>query len=160
MQTDEGKLPLINNSVASQWQYTPVLLPGKSHGQRNTVGYSPLGRKESDTTERLHFHFSQTKLTQCGLRQGAAIGSSTGSWYASSEVKTDWRSEEQSVGYYGNWQKYLKGMNMVMWTWILHYQGDQKNTKLIWESEKMMRSFWGRLSLSWSQDNASKHRNM
>ena len=32
----------------------PVLLPGKSHGQRSLVGYSPWGRKESDTTERLH----------------------------------------------------------------------------------------------------------
>ena len=35
--------------------HTPVLLPGKSHGQRSLVGYSPWGRKESDTTERLHF---------------------------------------------------------------------------------------------------------
>ena len=26
-------------------------LPGKSHGQRSLVGYSPWGRKESDTTE-------------------------------------------------------------------------------------------------------------
>ena len=34
---------------------TPVLLPGKSHGQRSLVGYSPRGHKESDTTERLHF---------------------------------------------------------------------------------------------------------
>ena len=31
---------------------TPVLLPGKSHGQRSLVGYSPLGRKELDTTDR------------------------------------------------------------------------------------------------------------
>ena len=30
---------------------TPVFLPGESHGQRNLVGYSPLGSKESDTTE-------------------------------------------------------------------------------------------------------------
>ena len=34
---------------------TPVLLPGESHGRRSLVGYSPRGRKESDTTERLHF---------------------------------------------------------------------------------------------------------
>ena len=33
-------------------------LAGKSHGLRSLVGYSPWGRKESDTTERLHFHFS------------------------------------------------------------------------------------------------------
>ena len=27
-----------------------VFLPGKSHGQRNLVGYRPWGHKESDTT--------------------------------------------------------------------------------------------------------------
>ena len=37
---------------------TPALLPGKSHGQRSLIGYSPWGRKESDTTEWLHFNFS------------------------------------------------------------------------------------------------------
>ena len=36
---------------------TPVLLPGKSHGWRSLVGYSPWGRKESDMTEQPHFHF-------------------------------------------------------------------------------------------------------
>ena len=33
----------------------PVFLPGESHGRKSLVGYSPWGRKESDTTERLHF---------------------------------------------------------------------------------------------------------
>ena len=36
---------------------TPVLSPGESHGWRSLVGCSPRGRKESDTTERRHFHF-------------------------------------------------------------------------------------------------------
>ena len=40
-----------------KWQPTSVLLPGKSHGRRNLVGYSAWGCKESNTTERLHFHF-------------------------------------------------------------------------------------------------------
>ena len=44
--------------VSLQWQPTPVLLPGKSHGWRSLVGCSPWGRKESDVTERLPFHFS------------------------------------------------------------------------------------------------------
>ena len=47
-----GKIPWRRN-----WQPTPVFLPGKSHGRRSLVGYSPWGCKESDTTERLHFHF-------------------------------------------------------------------------------------------------------
>ena len=29
----------------------PVFLPGKSHGQRSLVGYSPQGHKELDMTE-------------------------------------------------------------------------------------------------------------
>ena len=35
-----------------------MLLPGKSYGWRSLVGCSPRGHKESDATERLHFHFS------------------------------------------------------------------------------------------------------
>ena len=41
-----------------RWQPTPVLLPGKSHGWRSLVGCRTWGREESDTIERLHFHFS------------------------------------------------------------------------------------------------------
>ena len=33
-------------------------MPGKSHGWRSLVGCRPWGREESDTTERLPFHFS------------------------------------------------------------------------------------------------------
>ena len=36
-------------------QPTLILLPGKFHGLRSLVGYSPWGCKKSDTTERLHF---------------------------------------------------------------------------------------------------------
>ena len=32
-----------------------IFLPGKSHGGRSLVGYSPWGHKELDTTEQLHF---------------------------------------------------------------------------------------------------------
>ena len=49
-----GKIPW-----RRKWQSTQVLLPGKSHGQRSLVGYSPWGHKKSDTTEQLHFHFFQ-----------------------------------------------------------------------------------------------------
>ena len=35
------------------WELTPVLLPGEPHGQKSLTDYSPRGRKESDTTERL-----------------------------------------------------------------------------------------------------------
>ena len=41
-----------------QWNSTPVLLRGKSHGWRRLVGCSSWGRWELDTTQWLHFHFS------------------------------------------------------------------------------------------------------
>ena len=41
-----GKIPWRRASLP-----TPVFLPGESPGQRSLVGYSPWGRKESDTTE-------------------------------------------------------------------------------------------------------------
>ena len=41
----------------TKWQPTPVFLPGKLHGQRSLVGYSPWGCKESDTlSEQLSRH--------------------------------------------------------------------------------------------------------
>ena len=46
----EGGLPW-----RRKWQPGPALLPGKSHGRRSLVGHNSWGRKESDTTERLHF---------------------------------------------------------------------------------------------------------
>jgi len=42
---------------------TPVFLPGKFHGQRSPVGYSPWGPKELDTTEQLTH--TQPWLTLC-----------------------------------------------------------------------------------------------
>ena len=52
-------MSLLFNMVSRRrkWQSTPALLPGKAHGQRSLIDYSPWGRKQSDTTERLHFHF-------------------------------------------------------------------------------------------------------
>ena len=73
-------------SQRRQWQPTPVLLPGKSHGQRSLVGCSPWGREESDTTERLHFHFSLSCIgrgngnpLQCSCLENPRDG---GAWWA------------------------------------------------------------------------------
>ena len=69
-----------------QWQPTPVLLPGKSHGRRSLVGCSPWGHEESDTTERLHFHFSLSRIgegngntLQCSCLENPRDG---GAWWA------------------------------------------------------------------------------
>ena len=69
-----------------RWHPTPVLLPGKSHGRRSLVGCSPWGHKESDTTERLHFHFSPSCIgegngnpLQCSCLENPKDG---GAWWA------------------------------------------------------------------------------
>ena len=49
---------------------TPVLLPEKSRGQRSLVSYSPLGCKESDSTEQAHTHilvFSSVQFSRSVL---------------------------------------------------------------------------------------------
>ena len=46
-----------------KWQPSPVFLPGKFHGQRSLVDYSPWGCKESDMSECTHTH-THTLLCQ------------------------------------------------------------------------------------------------
>ena len=74
------------NHWRRKWHPTPVLLPGKSHGQRSLVGCSPWGREESDTTEQLHFHFSLSCIgegngnpLQCSCLESPRDG---GAWWA------------------------------------------------------------------------------
>ena len=69
-----------------QWHPTPVLLPGKSRGQRSLVDCGPWGPKESDRTERLHFHFSLSRIgegngnpLQCSCLENPRDG---GAWLA------------------------------------------------------------------------------
>ena len=49
---DMSSIPGLRRSPERKWQPTLVFLPGKVHGQRSLVGYSPRGHKESDTTEQ------------------------------------------------------------------------------------------------------------
>jgi len=88
------------------WHPTPVVLPGKSHGWRSLVGCSPWGHEESDTTERLHFHFS---LWCIGERNGNPLQCSClenprdwGAWWtavygvAQSWTRLKWLSSSSS----------------------------------------------------------------
>ena len=45
-----GDTDLIPRQEEGNGNATPVFLPGKSHEQRNLIGYSPWGLKELDTT--------------------------------------------------------------------------------------------------------------
>ena len=62
-----GKIPW-----RRKWQPTPVL-PGKFHGLRSLVGYTPWGREELDMTERLHFHFPAGRVWGEGRAPGRRL---------------------------------------------------------------------------------------
>ena len=47
-----------------KWQPTPAFLPGKSHGQRSLVGYSPWGCKRVGMTELLKTHRSNEEFVE------------------------------------------------------------------------------------------------
>ena len=89
-----------------KWQPTPVLLPGKSHGQRSLVGYSPWGHKELDKTDWLHFKFH---FLSAGSNVPACLGTphqfvlwtneqtctkshfaSISSWHGGAETGVEW----------------------------------------------------------------------
>ena len=88
-----AKTPCLVSVVETSWfaefkhpSNTPVLFPGKSHGRRSLVGYRPWGCEESDTTERLHFHFSHSCIgegtgnpLQCSCLENPRDG---GAWWA------------------------------------------------------------------------------
>ena len=89
-----------------QWHPTSVLLPGKSHGQRSLVGYSPWGLEESDMTERLPFHFS---LSCIGEGNGSPLQCSC------LENPRDW----------GAWWAAIYGVAQS-WTWLKWFSSIQK----------------------------------
>ena len=100
-------LPLWFPTWRRQWHPTPVFLPGKSHGQRSLVGCRPWGREESDTTERLHFHFSLSctgkgngNPLQCSCLENPRDG---GAWWAAI----------YGVAQSRTWLKWLSNSSMV-----------------------------------------------
>jgi len=55
-----------------KWQPTPVFWPGKSHGQRSLVGYSPCSHKESDTTDQVT-NKPQIPVTRSGVEVRSSL---------------------------------------------------------------------------------------
>ena len=115
-----GKYSLLSHLPISRvrrrpWHPTPVLLPGKSHGRRSLVGCSPWGRKEWDTTEQLHFHFSLSCIgegngnpLQCSCLENPRDGESGGLLtMGSHRVGHDWSDLAAAayleLHYYNHW---------------------------------------------------------
>ena len=80
---DPGSIPGLGRSPGkgngNPLQYS--FLPGKFHGWKSLVGYSPWGCKESDTTEQLHWSVAH---------QGSPLLSLLNSQQDSSSKKPSW----------------------------------------------------------------------
>ena len=114
----------MHNNRRRRWHPTPVLLPGKSHGQRSLVGCGPWGREESDTTERLPFHFPLSCIgegngnpLQCSCLENPRDG---GAWWPAvcgvtqSQTRLKWLSSSSSM--HNNKQKEM----LYLCLYILH----------------------------------------
>ena len=62
--------------LKKEWLPILVFLPGKFHGQRSLSGYSPWGRKESDSTEQLTPSLSVIPVVVGKSQLGRSQGSS------------------------------------------------------------------------------------
>ena len=78
--------PRLNWWLAESWANQIAAFLFLNSGWRSLVGCSPWGRKESDTTERLHFHFSLSCIgegngnsLQCSCLENPRVG---GAWWA------------------------------------------------------------------------------
>ena len=138
-----------------QWHPTPVLLPGKSHGWRSLVGCSPWGLKESDTTERLHFHFS---LSCIGEGNGNPLQCSClenprdwGAWWAAiyrvaqsqtwlKWLSSSWEDKRQIPHSTQHWRNFniicpSYHWNLYFWQNVVHWRREWQTTSVFlpWE---------------------------
>ena len=108
-----------------QWHPTPVPLPGKSHGWRSLVGCCLCGCTESDTTERLHFHFSLSCIgegngnpLQCSCLENprgrevwwAAVYGVAQSQTQLKQLSSSSSSSYNMAQFYGEWVAGLQGL--------------------------------------------------
>ena len=125
-----------------QWNPTPVLLPGKSHGQRSLVGCSPWGREESDMTARLHFHVSLLRTgegngnpLQCSCLENPRDG---GAWWAAVYGVAQSRTRLKRLSSSSSILKYCLWSGLLPFIILVHTQemGDTLTKKSKAEGKK------------------------
>ena len=104
-----------------KWQPTPVFLPGKPQWTEEPGTLCPWGCEESDTTERIHFHFSLSCIgegkgnpLQCSCLENPRDG---GAWWAAVYGVTQSRTQLKRLSSSSRYS--LKGCGgtslMVQW---------------------------------------------
>ena len=127
----------------------PVLLPRKSHGRRSLVGCSPWGRWGSDTTERLHFHFSLSRIgegngnpLQCSCLENPR---DRGAW-GSHRVGHDWATS-LSLFTFMHWRRKWQPTPVFL-------PGESQGREAWWAAVSGVAQSWTRLKRLSSSSNA------
>ena len=141
---------------------TPVLLPGKSHGQRSLEDCSPWDRWGSDTTERLHFHFSLSCIRggngnplQCSCLENPR---DRGTWWAAihgvaqSQTRLKWLSSSRPV--LNMSQLFSIFMNYLKLS-VIFTDSLAENDKFLWSGFLTSNLNWN--VYSWSKRGKSRH---
>ena len=125
-----------------QWQPTPVLLPGKFHGQRSLVGCSAWGCRESDTTEWLHSHFSLSCIGegngnpfQCSCLENPRDGEA---WWAAVYGVTQSRTRLKRLSSSSSSIPYTNSMKL----WAMLCRATQDGRVIVESSDKMWLVHW------------------
>ena len=120
------------HSKVRQWHPTPVLLPGKSHGWRSLVDCSPWGCEESDTTERLPFHFSLSCIgegngnpLQCSCLENPRDG---GAWWTAVYEVAQSRTRLKQLSSSSSTARWILFFFFFLARWILNHQGSPPNS--------------------------------
>ena len=120
------------------WHPTPVLLPGKSHGQRNLIGYGPWGHYESDTTEQLPFHFSLSCIgegngnpLQCFCLENPR---DWGAWWASVYGVAQSRTQLKRLSSSSSSVQYYPYLKVHQWAWE---ERERRSHTVVWDFQ-----FW------------------
>ena len=89
-----------------KWIPSPVFLPGKCHGQRSLVGYSPWGCKKSDMTERARIIAGKI-MGPKRLVTSQCLGTAAKYWFLASRRK-EFKKELQKSE-----KRFIQGENRV-----------------------------------------------
>ena len=125
---------VIGEGNATPLQYSCL---GNSHGRRSLVGYSPWGCEESDTTERLHFHFS---LSCTGEGNGNPLQCSClenprdrGAWWAAVFGVAQSRTQLKQLS--SSSRMFTEGLFMIAWNWNTQVSTNSRNLQYIYSMQ-------------------------
>ena len=138
---DPGSIPGSGKSLwRKKWQPTSIFLPGKCHGQRSLAGYSPLGCKESDTTNGVTHEGLKPRLPSeldsllpklswepCPALLSSGEENSLLSSLGKNSAPSKWCKRVSSV-WEGRWRD-----SCFLWTWEeVVLEGSRPTHNLVW----------------------------